>query len=306
MKEIKLLVKQIILNFKSIISDRINIILLLFIPLLMTLIPMFFIPLAYSLGVVVTGTVMLISFIIYQKVSLSFKKSTLYSNNKLSSGNRWLMNLSTIATLLIVSYMLVIFLIIVLKIFSEMNILLWGYRKYPTNGNHWDTFNLPFIYIYYQITLLTLITFSLSYFIEKFSNNANFYYILTIILFLLIVIFGGSFNNYFHEIEKGIDGRYLPSFDPSGSIYPPNIYIPSLFIPFFAPSQMITITGEMTKINGDNLIVWTRYREFSPWVWETKSMFSSMNGEIWKWNILWIVPYLHIIIWFLLGRLIDK
>ncbi len=307
MKYIKLIVKQIILNFKSITQDKINIILLFLIPLLTTTIPVFFIPLAYSMGVVITSTIMIVTFIIYQRIALSFKKSTLYSNSKLASGNRWLMNLSTIITLLIVGYFIFIFLIIVLQILANLNFLLWGYRNYSDWG-HWNLFNLPFVYVIYQISLLIIVTFSLSYFIEKFSDNTNFYYITAIVLFILIFIFGGSFNNYFHEPIKNNEGVYSPVFDESQSIFPGSMFVPSLLLPFFAPSQMITITGEMVKMNPNNQIVWGPYQNFTPWFWTTKSMFSDIYNisNSWRWNILWITPYIHIVFWFLLGRLIEN
>ncbi len=321
MSEIKLVVKQIILNIKSMFSNWFNIALILLIPIIILTLPVFFIPLNYSFSIVFCIISSITSFIVYERVSYSFKKSTLYNNQKLSKNNKWIYNLSTIFTMILIVWSVVLFSVLILIILNNFDLLLDDYLK-NKREEKFNLYKTPWLFFIYQLTLLTLVFFSLSYFIEKVAISSKSYYSSLISLLILIIIFGGAFNNYFLTPQRYVDEKNNKVFNYAifnypghESIFPSYIFAPSLLFPFFAPAQMMIAIGNITHFHYDsNINEWvhkvSKWNNFSPWLWEKKSYMQlldpAIQSPVWKWNILWIVPYFHIIGWFLLGRLLDK
>ncbi len=315
MQKIILTAKQTNLKLKTILSSWINIVLILLLPLMALAFPIFFIPLTDCIGVVFTCTILLFSFITYERVTYSFKVSTLHSNSKLTSSDKWSSNLSTILVMIIINTAMIMFSIFTLSILANFDLLLDGFMSNKDNERYLIR-KLPFLFIFYQTTIMVVVFYSLSYLLEKISSSSNTFYIFAITLFILAIIFGGAFNNYFKSSIDTGEGVMYPIFNAyeAKAIFPTSIFLPSLLLPFFANSQMISTCGWIPhyRLVGETwqLISPERWATFTPWVWEKTNIMNSLGskyiGTAWKWNILWVVPYIHILGWFAIGRLLER
>lgn len=280
MKEVSTLVGQrIYLNLKSITTNALTMILLFAIPTLFCSATIVFLPIKYNFEAIIVPSVMLISFITYGTIAGSFRRSTLNKNSNLTIAVRWVDNLATIGTMVILSLLVITFLLVVLTIFNLAG-MMWITTTQKSNQFEFSFFfDLDLILIYYNVLLVSIISYSLSYLFQGFFDSDMMFFTLAIILFILFMLFGATINNYFWMNDSGVI-----EFSSNQSLYGENFYIPSLLFPFYAPSQVIRIQGDI-MVNGNPNSIW---------------MFID-GANAWKWNIIWFVPYFHIVFWWVIG-----
>lgn len=286
---------RVYLNFKAMVNEFYTLALILLLPTIICLSTISFIVLKYSLGPLITSSIMIVEIITYGTIAGSFRRSTLNKNSNLTIGVRWIDNLATLITMILISIIVLCYVLALLTLFDLIGIMIVdasGSRSSSFDYLLLSAVNIPMIF--YQSILVGIISYSFSYFFQGFFDSDMMFVTLGVLLFISIIIFGATMNNYFRLDDimdprnSGIDTyiKYNPDIMGNG------LFIPSLFTPFYVPCQVMRVASQqMTRPEINNAIVWS---------WQ-----SSSNGVIgsnaWKWNILWFVPYFHILFWWIVG-----
>ncbi len=231
---------------------------------------------------------MLSGFIIYGTVAGSFRRSTLNKNSDLTVGIRWVDNASTIITMIIMSVIMMLFITITLELFAWTGIMLVTLDGVRTSDRHIEILkHLDLINVVYQTFLTSIITYSLSYFVQGFFDSDMVFFTFAICLSILLIIFGGTVNSYFRihkvsyfPVEWGVEYE-------ADSLMGDAFFIPSLFFPYYSQSAMLKLNMMSVVFNGG---------ESSHVLWH----WTSYN-EGWRYSLLWISPYVNILIWWALG-----
>lgn len=273
--------ERVYLNIKSLGTNVTTLILMLCVPALFCFSAVIIAPVYYDFGVIISASVMLVSFITYGTIAGTFRRSTLNKNSNTTAAVKWVDNLATIVTMLFLGYFITMFVIVLIWVFDIMGILLVDFNEH--SKNHPITFmqSIGFINIFYNATLIIVITYSMSYLFQGFFDSDMMFFTLALLMLILLLLLGATLNDYFGLYEDGVHytGEWSTPFRDEG-------FIPSLLFPFYAPSQML-------RLNADALQS-VDYNIFDTWTW--------MQGEdSWRYNILWFTPYFHIIGWWFLG-----
>ncbi len=293
---IKLSTQRVYLNFKSMVINPLTMVLLILIPFLFCITTTLFAPARYQLGMIIGASIVLVSFVVYGSVAGSFRRSTLNSNLEMTASIKWTDNLATIGTMVIMTFLVLGFNIGLLIIFNKMGILLFGPEGYVNSKYTYNFLNLNYFFIIYNSLLITVITYSIAYLIQGFFDSEMFFFTTAIVFLILLLIFGSTLNQYF--IVNGSTGELLYN---NYSIMPEGFYIPSLLFPYYAPTQMLQVQGQLLTVHFD-VNPKDVYNTFNPWSWQNNII--DFNGGLicdWKWNILWFVPYFHILFWWFIG-----
>ncbi len=302
MESIKLVVKQNILNIKQVILNKMNIMFLSFIIIIALLIPMVFIPMAMAFPMIFLISLIPVNGSVFSTINFNLKKSTLNKNYNITKSNRWVFNFSTILTMLLFSFIVFNFLYIILILLNKLNILLVGWRRYPDSNSIGSVyFNLLNISTYsltlYCVIIISLITFSISFFISHFISSQKTYFMFILTSLILAIVFGGAFNDYFYlwnDIGAGIQQHPL---------FPEKIYWVTLLFPYGPTGQLLRNIGRLSEweyqANGI-------FNYWSSWG-DTLGMFrilSFHNTNIW--NFTMVMPYIQIITFGSLGIVLSK
>lgn len=296
MKElIHLSLERVILNFKSVFSSIYLVFLIFLIPTLICTSTLILSPVIYSFGFIMTSTIMLSSFIIYGTVAGSFRRSTLNKNSDLTVSVRWVDNASTILTMIIMSIIMLFFVLFVLSIFNLTGWMMLTFEDKSSDRDFSVWLDLAISSVVYQVLLITIITYSLSYFIQGFFDSDMIFFTVAISMLILTLLFGAVLNSYFHIADN--PGEVDPRFMIDGnailfgkySTMPEWFFYPSLLFPYYSCAEILklnmytSVTVESTK--NVSLIVWS---------------LTSYN-EPWTYTLLWIIPYVNIALWWTAG-----
>ncbi len=290
MEFIKLSTNRVYLNFKSVFSNLLTAILLFVIPFLFCVSTLIIVPIGYFYGIIMTGSTMLSGFIIYGTVAGSFRRSTLNKNSNLTVGIRWVDNASTIITMVLMSITMMLFITITLEIFAWTGLMLVKLDGIRTSEEHIEILkHLDILNVVYQTVITSLITYSLSYFIQGFFDSDMVFFTFAICMSILLMIFGGTVNSYFNI------GKVGPFYKPgdwvviykADSLMGDAFYIPSLFFPYYSQSAML-------KLNMMSVVFDEGSSAHALWSW------TSYN-QGWRYSMLWISPYINILIWWAIG-----
>lgn len=287
--------RRIMLNFKSFGTNVITLVLLFVIPTLFCLSSIIIAPVRYDFGMIIVSSIVLMELITYGTVAGAFRRSTLNKNSNLTIGVRWIDNLATIGTMFLMGLIMVTYVIGLLSTFDWMGILLIGINQRSNVFENSFLTSISLSIVYYYSIIVTLITYSVSYFFQGFFDSDMMFFTLGILIFVLLLLFGANFNNYFRVREHNplIGDSYCYIKYDDTAPFGDSFFVPSLMFPFYAPTQII-------KLNGDMLV----YPECSKtilWTFLDSSDKEMFKGDIWKWNILWFVPYFHIGFWWTIG-----
>ncbi len=312
--KIKLIIKQFLLNNKTIASRPMNLALLVSMSIMATLFCVLFIPVRESFSLMTTFTISSTSMIIFNFIYFNYKKSSLNSNSSLTKNNRYTFVVSTILTMALFAIFNYIIMLLLLQSEDFLGIIKYDWIDNGPNSAYLRILSLPMLFILYEISLNILIVFSLSYLLTSFVKSQKTFFIYIVSLLLLIFLFSASFNNYFFQQYK-IDGQFNPAFNyNNGTFYPTFLFLPFVVIlPFFSISQMLAPIGQtiLFKANGDQY--WGWYNDYTPWIWSSQELLNEsgliIDGAVpsaWKWNILWFMPYIHIFSLFGVGVILKK
>ncbi len=310
MESIKLTVKQIILQFKTLLKSPIQVLLILLIPFLITTtLPIFFFGMKDSYGVTVTLSVSIVVFILYSYFVGEYRKSTLYKNLQSTKSNKWIFNLSSFVSIFIIGILVFFFHFALMFIYSKLNLLQVSIlKKLNTDINEIQMFQLPFMWTVYWVSVIIGVSFSISFALYRVVKEAKTYYITIIIIVILGIIFDSTFNNYFMT-SAWSNGEVMDSLFFGGSVralFPNSFYWPSIIYPFYAPSQMLTVAGMKTLVNKSDGLASMKYIAF--WKWQVNSDYiaAGLNPNAWRWNLLYFLPYIHSSMWIASGISISK
>ncbi len=288
--------KRVYLNFKAMVNDLLTTSLILLLPTIICLSGIVIAPVKYNLGIFIIQSILIIEVITYGTVAGAFRRSTLNKNSNLTIGIRWIDNLATLLTMMIVSIIALGYVLFIITLFDMMGILIIDLSLRSSQLDYLVISSIDMFSLIYFSFLAGVITYSICYFFQGFFDSDIMFVTLGVILFVTVLIFGATINSYF-SIRNSIDPR---ANDLDSSItYNKNVmtgqymFIPSLMMPYYVPAQMMRISCEvMTNLNLDKYGVWTFF---------TKNNSQYLGAPIWKWNILWFVPYLHILFWWSSG-----
>ncbi len=292
----KVTTHRVYLNFKAMGNDMFTMSLIFLLPTIIALSSVVIAPIKYNLGNIIAMSIMIVEIVTYGTVAGAFRRSTLNKNSNLTIGVRWIDNLATLITMIFVSMITLLYVLTIVTLFDVMGILIIN--------SHWlKSRDLEYLvisavnlwsYIYWSL-LLGVITYSISYFFQGFFDSDMMFVTLGIFLFIGILIFGATLNSYF-TIDNVYDPKGEEALATIKYIWTPmgdSMFIPSLFFPYYAPSQFMRINSELiTNLTYDRSLLWTFFNS---------SNSKYFNESIWKWNILWFVPYMHIFFWWFVG-----
>lgn len=285
MKSIELTLKRVYLNLSSLTTNLLTFFLLFLVPTIFCLSTTVIAYFYYDFGLIITMTAMLSGFIVYGTVAGAFRRSTLNKNSELTIGVKWIDNITTIITMLIMAYVMIHYEILLFVIFNQFDILILN------GGGELNLIGgLGWIHMYYWMFVTVIITYSISYFFQGFLDSDMLFFTIAVIFTIFIMILGATIFNYFYytdtvhnprlmDVEVEVRLEYL------NEHY--GMYWVSLFFPFYAPSQMMRLQGDalMHSLPTNSL-----------WCWV-------MGEKGWTYNLLWFIPYFHIFTWWIAGFL---
>ncbi len=287
MEFIKLSMQRVWLNLKSLGTYPMVVFLGFLIPSLFCLASTIILPIDYNFGLIIGVITMLIGFIVYGTVAGSFRRSTLNKNTNLTVAVRWVDNFATLVTIILLGFILATYAMGLIMLLNNAGILLlrYGNAGEPHNVyssqediNLWK--ELGFINIYYNVFIISVITYSMSYLFQGFFDSDLMFFSLALIMTILFFLFGSTLNNYFEfSYDDHVQWGTL-------LIMPDWFYYPSLLFPFYVPAQLLRLQGDSILHNASPKHIWD-------WLEGTK--------YAWRYNIMWFVPYVHIFGWWTLG-----
>ncbi len=307
--------RQINLNLKTIFSGN-NIVYFLFIIISCSLIPVVYLKFEYSIGEVFSICIFLISAIISYKLINSNFKGNIYLNKRLIKNDIFFELTSHFLTLIFICFFVFLILIISCQLLVVINI--YDYMASEKDESFYNVLKLPFAYMWYQCLIVVLITLSFTYTANKIKLSKLWFWNLIAIILIILLIFGGAMNNYFHRTATLSSGVVYPVFKIDGdlrsnnSLFPNLLFIPTtILFPYYSPSLMMTVSGQLIKFRSSNNgieVWWGMWRGYSPWLWEKQSLLDLVgsSSKAWKWNILWIMPYIHIALIIFIGKMFNK
>lgn len=282
MEAIHLTLRRVYLNLASLTTNILTLLLMFFIPTLFCLGTTVIAPFYPNFGYIITTTAMLSGFIVYGTVAGTFRRSTLNKNSDLTMGVKWIDNLTTIITMLIMAFIMVNYELILFTIFDSIHILIL--LDHP-DLQLWHDLSITLVYYWMFITVI--ITYSISYFIQGFFDSDMFFFTVAVVFTIGMMILGATIFSYF-----AYKGQYKPKAEIPGiegtdnfNKYPFMYWI-SLAFPFYTPSQMMRLQGDALLRGLDPTSIWC---------------WANIDEHAWQFNILWFVPYGHIIIWWISG-----
>ncbi len=325
------IMKQIYLNFKYISSSFYNFIIILLFPVIMIIMPIFFIPLKYSFGVYLFVSCVIPVGIVYVSIGYEWRRSTLFINQKTTKGNRVKLYLSLLFTMLIICTILIVESFIVMIICNPLFTTMWV--SSPEEIKRYYILKTHIGGVFYTIYLSTLILFTLLYFFQSIMKNKKSMYILLLSIIIIDILFGGALNGYFttvknrgyyiggmtmdewsdlSKIEKSVGVFFGP-----GSLFPGYLFWPTaIFFPFFGPTQQLSSIGATSliwDINEDGMFNKNGFKGYIFWFWSSPNTIidswtlEPLSRDVYaKWNVLWIIPYIWMFILGSSGLLISS
>ncbi|NQX83534.1 MAG: hypothetical protein HRS50_02385 [Mycoplasmataceae bacterium] len=249
--------------------------------------------------------IILISGVVFGTCSFNWKNSTLHKNFNITGNNSFNFHISILVIMLIVGIISLFLMIGVLFVWDYLGLLL---LTWMTSG-HKQIYNFksfPYGEIIYVVILIILINFSISFALQYLIKNQKTYYVIVLCFLILEIIFGGGLNNYFGWYSVASNGQNYVQFSPS--MFPALFFIPSLFFPFYSPTQLFASLSQTFEIGRET---WSGsdFSIFYLLPLNNDGMFHSridgFNTAI-CWNIIMILPYVYISLFGVIGVVLSK
>lgn len=311
MQTVKMIAKRMILDLGVVMKNYTFWLMIFLSPLLFYSIPIVFAPSQLSMQVVVVGSCSITSAIVYSQIAGVYRISSLYKNSKLNRQDKITSNISGFSVTLLISLFVLIIVLAYMEFFGIWDILLDGWIWEGANSHKDFAFSFfalesgAFALVWYSVIEITLIICALGFMMFRISDNTKNYFVIILAFVILDIILGGIFNNYFRFDNWG-DG-FVPSFELNLTLnmFPEYFFVPSLFFPLYPSSQHLVncsnIVEDVQRFGktGIDPFVWLTFSNVSPEV-------VNKWGDIWKWNILWILPWVWIAGFATIGILNEK
>lgn len=309
----KLIIKQLILNIKTIGSNKSNFLIIGFIIIIAVSLPIVFTPFFASAGMVIVICILPTSAVFYSSINYNFRHSSLKNNMSLTKNNKWLFYISTLLTMIICSSIVDQVMYLILLIVNNNNLLLlsWLKRVEFVEGGYVYKFSLQLNLMFlYCAVLTTAMTFAISFIFQYWANDRKTYFILIMILTILTIVFGGALNQYW---ATGAGGARRLSDDVI--LYKWKDYWFSAIFPYFSMGSLGSAAAGASKMK---VGLETSYSQLellgsngffsvteSGYAHKTLFGFFRLDNDP-LWLLLMATPYIEIIIFFFIGTLISK
>ncbi len=302
----KLIIKQLILNGKYSFSSIEKIILITSIVFFAILLPIIFVPLRFSIGIVVFIGSVIPASVIFISTNFNFRRSTLYSNQSTTKSSRINFYISSMILYFITIYLLTMIIFFVLVIAQELNILLYDWAKYKDDA--YALLKINYGAFIYSIFELGLVMFGILFICQEMVKSEKTIYFIILSTLILAIIYGGVFNNYFSKARGRNDaelGLIRFPFYNSSSMLGYLFYPSAIILPFFGPMQHLSYLKWGMCVEYDYFNV-----PFFAWQlkgWYVYNGFSASEsiGLAFHWNILWFMPYIHVALFGASGIIIS-
>lgn len=289
----KLVIKQLILNFKYVFSNGRMLILMTSFILVPMLLGMVLIPFRYAIALYFAIAAIIPASILYISTSFAWRKGTLYKNMMITKNKKYYFYLSSFIAMLITAYAMSIIFILGMSILNSIGVLIfdwlgtWQSKPYEMLS----IFNLALVYSLFEFTL---VMFGMLFLAQHILNTEKSMYSLVTIILFLMIIYGAVFNNYFagYWLYSNADGSVDFYYNFDGSLFPSFLFYPTLILfPLFAPSQHLAALKPFIAPYVDN-----QHVNFFFWYSKDIPAFPTVDEALKTarcWNSLWMIPYVH-------------
>lgn len=244
----------------------------------------------------------MVGYVVYGSIAGSFRRSTLNNNANLTKAIKWTDNLATIMTMVILSFIVVAYVLLVIRVLEYSGLLLleFGVRSSSVHVKLFEV--IGFVNIAYNILIISALVYSTSYLYQCFFDSEMMFFTLAIVMLIALLLFGGTVNNFFGiymDKEDGLEDTYVKVYTQK----PTWLYVASQMFPFYAPTQMLKLQGDPIRrvidsgiLDGSSVDSIEGIHASVLWDWK------EWNNGGWMYNLLWLVPYAHIFAWWFLGK----
>ena len=301
---LKLIIKQFNLNIKFLFKNKIRII-LLFIPIVLAIfIPIVFIPLSEGFSIVLETATIVPCGIIFISTAFNIRNSTIWSNIKVTKSNKYNFYISIYILMIIASFIILFLVLFILSILSELKLLKTDWVSYNKEQKYFFWDNDIFIPILSTFELVTIL-FSISFFFSQILKSEKPYYMILFSITILNIVFGGTINSYFWSCHNTTEELYFIKFSPS--LFPGWTYHISIFYPFYSPGQLLVSFGEKSLVNAtDGSVIHGEWRNLNIFQWENTFNVEKGYLQMWKWNMVLLMPLIQTMFFSSFGILIYK
>lgn len=177
--------------------------------------------------------------------------------------------------------------------------LLQTYWGFSSGGDRYLDFSkLYLLPAFYSVFEATLIMFSILFMAQNILKTNVSLYVLVFAIQLIEIIFGGIFTQFFLwtvDLTSDEGHAYAIPYYHALAFPDSSYWFASVINPLFAPSMhMQAFSSKWEYKCSTGMSSYGAGHEFNFWIWETTSnTFGSLSRiEIYKWNSLWISPYI--------------
>ncbi len=296
---------KIIINIKSILNNKSNIVLFFVITSSVLIIPIIFIPLRMCFGMINTLITVIFTMILFSYIHNNYRNSTLKNNENTNKNHIIETYISSLVAVYLLVIMIIIYFLLALSVYNKL--IGFEYSIFKNNDKTYIFKELNLTFIFYNSSTLIMAMFCFCVAFTNVFKTEREFFILTSMMIIFIVLFGSVFNDFFgssSHINEESNSKVWLYFDGSNSIYPEPFFYFSLCLPFYSNSQLLQASIGTTLANEDGVMLW--YSNIDLWTWHDNSLeiFKGITGQ-WKWNVLYIMPWIHSIFYFLLAILLK-
>lgn len=295
---------QFILNLKYLFHKPKLLLMMVFAIFILSLVPMIFIPMYMGMGLSFALVNVVAVNLSYASLSYNWKKSSISKNQKLTKVNRVIFNFNILMAIMIVSLCCYVFFLALVYLYDMFGLMLISWRTTgEAGGLRFDS--VRWIQMTYFFLLNTVVYFAISFALARFFSNEKSYHIFSISLFLLTIVFGTGFNDYFDWYEMDGDKVYACF---KVAMFPYNTYWISMLFPFFPSAQLMASLSEAIKQvpDGQEQMEWAV--NFSAFIILGKGDYVTFTDSMptaLYWDITWFASYVWIVILGLIGILVP-
>lgn len=250
------ILNKIIINIKSILNNKINIVLFFIITTSVLSIPIIFIPLRICFGMINTLIIVIFTMILFSYIHNNYNKSTLKKNEKVSRSSIIEIYASSLITIHLLVTFIMFYFILTLSLYNGM--IGFEYSIFGDNDNIYILSELNIFFIFYNSSVLIITIFCFCVVLSYVFRTEREFFILTSMMIIFIVLFGSVFNDFFgssSHISEDSNSVIWLYFDRGNSIYPEPFFYFSLFLPFYSSSQLLQASIGTTLANEQGVML---------------------------------------------------
>ena len=308
MNNIKLITKQLLFSMRYFFGNKTKILYFIVPIILASLTSVVFVPLYQGFPIVLQLSLLSSLGVVFSTLSFNMENSTLYKNIKISNNNKYNFNIAILISMLIASLFILFSLVVLLTILAKFKLLETSWLQYDYMTFHFNFFNRAIWIAMISTIEICSILFAISFFYTKISNSEKGYHMMILIFIILSLIFGGTINGVFWPSQNHSGNYTYMQYQTTG--YRKNLFITSLFYPFYPSGQLSFIYGQFSLRDSNDL-----YGQFGDFSWEhlriinwetTLNTPESELNNMWRWNTVLILPVVWVFLFGILGIIASK